>query len=169
MYPKKRETASSQLKDDPGNLLSWNRLCRSIPSGIEASPEGTEALQLKLQGPCGLYGTSVSCVLLPLATNGHSLRSERGLSVTPHDRVQERWCSVIVRFVQCHLEILYPYTGGLRQQTFEPTKAILSSQSCLNVVGDKVRERELVLQYNANSHKYFGNSQNPTTSTILLQ
>lgn len=51
--------------------------------------------------------------------------------------------------------------GGLWQQTFEPTKAILSSQSCLNVVGDKVRERELlvVLQYN---------SQNATTNTVLL-
>lgn len=68
--------------------------------------------------------------------------------------------------------------GGLRQQTFEPTKSTQLSKlsKCwplnvwlLNFVGDKVRERELVLQYNANSHQYFENSRNPTTNTILLQ
>lgn len=52
-----------------------------------------------------------------------------------HDRVEERWGSAIVRFVQCHIEILHllelykgkglymTRLGGFRQQTLEPTES----------------------------------------------
>lgn len=185
-FIQKRETASSQLKDESGNLLSWDRLCRSIPSGIEASPEGTEALQLKLQGPCGLYSRSVSCVLLPLATNGHPLRSGRD-SLSPRMtayknggvlRLLDSFSAVSKYFIRTLDSIRVLELSQVRVCTWrgladsgsKPSnrQRPLSSQSCLNVVGNKVRERELVLRYNGNSHTHFVNSQNPITSTILL-